>query len=135
MLEAVRRNDNDMVHFFVLRRASDWSGGMQLAASLGNRELVNFFIQKARREGWDQYDWNLGLYAAAQGGHVDLMKFFIGKGADELNFGLYYAAAAGHRNAIDYLISRGANNWFEGLRGAKQARNEELMAFFSNKLI
>ena len=137
MFEAVRRNDIDMIEFFIMQGASDWSSGMKFAAHLGNRKLVDFFIEKAESDGeeWDQYDWDIGLFWSSQGGHLDLMKFFIEKGADQLNSALYSAAVGGHRNAIDYLISRGADDWSEGLRGAKQARNKELIEFFEEELV
>ena len=77
----------------------------------------------------------MGLFWSAQGGHIDLMKFFIKNGANEVNRAMYAAAVGGHKNAIDYLISQGANMWYEGLHGAKRAKNEELIAFFGNKLI
>ncbi len=137
MFEAVRKNDMDMIQFFVMRGASDWFNGMKSAVKQGNRKLVDFFIEKAESEGeeWDRKEWNTGLFWSSQGGHLDLMKLFIEKGADQLNSVLYAAAVGGHRNAIDYLISQGANRWDEGLRGAKKSRNEELIAFFGNKLI
>lgn len=136
MFEAVRKNEPDLVRFFVMEGASDWSHGMRLAAYMGNRELVDFFIEKAKEgDEWNEYDWNLGLFASSQGGHVDLMKFFIEKGADGLNSAMYAAAAGGRKDAIEYLISQGANNWRDGLIGAEQSGNEELIAFFSNKLI
>ena len=135
MFEAVRRNDMDMVQFFVLRGASDWANGMKFAAVGGNRNLVDFFIEKAKSEGeeWSRFYWNAGLFWSARGGYIDLMKFFIAKGADSLNHALYSAAVESRRDAIDYLISQGANDWSEGLRGAKQARNEELIKFFETK--
>ena len=110
MLAAVRRNEKDIVQFFILK------GGPR----------------------WTQYDWNSGLYRAAQGGHVDLMKFFIQKGADELRSSLYAAALGGHKDAIDYLISQRTDLnetfWLEGLRGAQKARNKDLMGFFGDKI-
>jgi hypothetical protein len=137
MLEAVTRNESDMIEFLIIKGASNLSDGMKYASNTGNQRLVDFFIEKAEEDGeeWDQYDWDIGLFWSAQGGHIDLMKFFIAKGADQLNSAMYAAAAGGHKDAIDYLISQGANNWSEGLRGAKQSRNEELISFFGNKLI
>ena len=136
MFEVVRRNEQDIIDFSILRGASDWLNGMKFAADTGNDKLVKFFIEKAELEGeeWDEYDWNVGLFWSAQGGHIDLMKFFIKKGADNVNRAMY-AAVGGHKNAIDYLISQGADMWTEGLSGAKQSKNEELIAFFGNKLI
>ena len=137
MFEAVRRNEQDMIDFSILRGASDWINGMKFAAKTGNVELVKFIIEKAELKGagWYEYDWNMGLFWSAQGGHIYLMKFFIKNGANEVNRAMYAAAVGGHKNAIDYLISQGANMWYEGLHGAKRAKNEELIAFFGNKLI
>ena len=80
MLKAAKRNEIDMVKFFIIKGES--------------------------RSGWDQDDWDAGLYRASQGGYIDLMKFFIEKGAGDLNSALRAAAFGGHKNAIDYLISQ-----------------------------
>ena len=137
MVEAVRKNDIEMVKFFILQGASKWGDGMDLASYLGNRKLVDFFIQNSKSAGeeWEEDDWNMWLAAAAEGGHIDLMKFFIAQGADGLNLAMYIAARGGNKQAVDYLISQGANHWLEGLRGAKDGRHKQLINFFENKLV
>lgn len=111
MLEAAKRNDIDMVQFFVMQGAFDFEGGLQLAAKKGNRKLVDFFIEQAKSKGreWGQWEWDFGLRWSAYGGHIDLMKFFIAKGADDLDSAMNTAAMGGQKNAIDYLISQGVN--------------------------
>ena len=115
--------------------------GMLKAAKRNEIDMVKFFIIKGEsRSGWDQYDWDAGLYRASQGGYIDLMKFFIEKGAGDLNSAIRAAAFGGHKNAIDYLISQSEvwtwtdEFWEEGLTGARRAGNKELINFFYDKI-
>ena len=122
---------------YYLNKYENLEKAMLAAVRRNQTDLVQFFIMKGEPN-WTQYDWTSGLYRAALGGHVELMKFFREKGGDELRSALYAAALGGHKDAIDYLISQNPNLnetfWIEGLRGAQKAKNKKLIKFFGDKI-
>ena len=100
------------------------------AAIEGDRELVEFFIEKGATE------WDWGLQSASKGGHRELVEFFIGKGATDWNWALYGASKGGHRELVEFFIEeKGATNWHGGLVGAaSEGGHPELVEFFFEKI-
>ena len=136
MFEATQTNQEDLVYFLVSQGASNFIHAMRIAASIGNQNLVMFFISKAEEAGekWSKHIWNQGLIRATNGGYEDLVNFFISKGADQFNTALVDAAYIGNNKLIDLFISKGANDWENSLLQAKVKRNEELIQFFKHKI-
>jgi len=101
MREAVRQSEVALVHVFVAKGADCFSNGLWNAATVGNMELINFFLGK-------NAGVNSGLSGASILGSIDLIDFFLAKGADDLYEAVGNAASRGHLDAVKHLVENGA---------------------------
>ena len=78
---------------------------LNLAAEIGNKQLVEFFAQRLRNMEHVLGQWREeGLLYAARGGHIDLVTYFMNLGATDTEFALITAAKGGHLDLLKYLI-------------------------------
>ena len=119
--------DQELIKFFIDKGCNDWNNGMYYAAQNGHEHLVLFFISK----GANKWDW--GMIGAAKGGYKHLVDFFINKGAIRWNEAMYYAAKGGHNELVDFFIGKGACTWNHGMDAAAKGGHKDLVEKFIDK--
>lgn len=72
----LRLHEEREINFDEPMEIIDLNKGMCVAANVGNKELIDLFIEKGAN------DWTMGMIAAGQGGHKKLVDFFISKYED-----------------------------------------------------
>ena len=131
MKAAAKTGNREIINFFLDKGIRAWKMAMEGAAESNHPELVYFFTDMLDNESeneWMPNDW--GLRAAAKGGNKELIKFFIDRGANRWNMGLQGAVAGNHRELIDYFISLGADDYDSALYEAAKKGNMELIEYF-----
>ncbi len=119
--ESIFRNRYHFIPYFL---TNNFNMGLKCAAHVGNRELVQFFLDK----GADNI--NQGLCASASNNQLELIKFFISIGADDMNLAMTAAVDTGNLELIKFFIEHGANDMNSGLISGVCCNNMELINFF-----
>ena len=160
---ASKGGHKSLINYLINEEEVSWINGMEGAAKGGNKELVEFFIEKGMNDKLNVFHekmwWNVGMGAAVEGGHDDLIDYFIEKGANDwdrglweaiehgrkhlinffvdkgvhLNDGMQRASKKGDAELVNYFISKGANDWSSGLIDAAAGGHKNLVDFFIEK--
>lgn len=80
--------------------------------------------------------FNYGLKGACEGGNLQIVELMISKGANFFNY-LYSACKGKSKNkskVVYILISHGANNLYDGLCGACESGDKNLVKFMISKI-
>jgi hypothetical protein len=144
--KASEREKMDMINFLISEGSKDWKYGLRGAVTIGNLELVNFFLRKGIND-FDLIEMGLNVSGGAIRNSKELFDYFLqilknknGNIKEILNnhYGpLYEAARASNIDMVTYLIKLGANNWRSGLKGAAGGEKDvalDLVKLFINKI-
>lgn len=105
--------------------------GINGAAEAGNKDLVDFFLNKGGKI------TSYSLKKASFSGNLEMIKYLMSLKKfppNDLNYALQTAAEKNHMDIVKYLIAQGANNYKMGLYGAIKQENEDMVQFFLTKL-
>lgn len=127
-IEAVKNNDDETIKYLIEMGGNDWDLALLYAASNGNMDFVNFFLQKGA-------DVNYGLAGASLKGDIKLINYFLDKGAEDLNEAIAYASKGGSSETVSYLVNKALEkgidiNWNRALNNAAGKGNLNLVEYF-----
>ena len=127
-IEAVKNNNDETIKYLIKLGADDWDYGLLYAASNGNMDFVDFFLQKGA-------DVNYGLAGASLKGDIKLINYFLDKGAEDLNEAIAYASKGGSSETVSYLVNKALEkgidiNWNRALNNAARKGNLNLVEYF-----
>lgn len=135
ILTAVSNGILEMVNLYIIKGAQNVSRAFYCASLAGDCQIVKRFLETEVDE--DEYE--CVCYGAIYGGHLDVVKLIVEqKSFHESHWHrehfLYNSAMRGHKHLLDYFIEKGAHNWSFALIGAYFGKNEEMIAFFQEKI-
>jgi len=127
-IEAVKNNDDETIKYLIELGGNEWDLALLYAASNGNMDFVDFFLQKGA-------DVNYGLAGASLKGDIKLINYFLDKGADDLNEAIAYASKGGSSETVSYLVNKALEkdidiNWNRALNNAARKGNLNLVEYF-----
>lgn len=127
-IEAVKNNDDETIKYLIELGGNEWDLALLYAASNGNMDFVDFFLQK-------RADVNYGLAGASLKGDIKLINYFLDKGAEDLNEAIAYASKGGSSETVSYLVNKALEkdidiNWNRALNNAAGKGNLNLVEYF-----
>jgi len=127
-IEAVKNNNDETIKYLIDLGGNEWDLALLYAASNGNMDFVDFFLQKGA-------DVNYGLAGASLKGDIKLINYFLDKGAEDLNEAIAYASKGGSSETVSYLVNKALEkgidiNWNRALNNAARKGNLNLVEYF-----
>lgn len=127
-IEAVKNNDDETIKYLIELGGNEWDLALLYAASNGNMDFVDFFLQKGA-------DVNYGLAGASLKGDIKLINYFLDKGAEDLNDAVAYASKGGSSETVSHLVNKALEkdidiNWNRALNNAAGKGNLNLVEYF-----
>lgn len=127
-IEAMKSNDDETIKYLIELGGNEWALALLYAASNGNMDFVDFFLQKGA-------DVNYGLAGASLKGDIKLINYFLDKGAEDLNEAIAYASKGGSSETVSYLVNKALEkdidiNWNRALNNAAGKGNLNLVEYF-----
>jgi hypothetical protein len=139
VLGAIKGNHLDLIQLFIRKGFKDFEFGAKISAIEGNKDLVDFFLERIKEPRNLKGIFNVGMVKAAHRGDKYLVDFFIKKGADNWYEGMKEAAIEGHKDLVDLFLERIEDlrnvRWMLdlGMSNAAYKGDKDLVNYFISK--
>ena len=118
-------NAKKLINLMIKNGADDLGMGLYRACNQGNKEIVNYMINK----GANYYS----LSSACYGGNKEIIDIIDKKGRETYNDGMANSCEQGNKEIVEYMIHKGANDWNYGLRRACLGNSLEIVKIMIEK--
>lgn len=109
-------NDINIINLMISKGAKDWNGCMFNAISVGNMDLVKFFLSKNKENtcydnGGNSLDLKIAMYHSIASSNKDMIDLFIKEGFNDWNYAMEVTADFnfGDEDILKFFIEKGGS--------------------------